>query len=64
MKHLFWVAPRSHLTVYAQILLGAAQLVCSQLFVGLLKGLAFFHTFHFDCLNGILFQLSITRMLV
>jgi hypothetical protein len=32
---------------YAHITLGAAQLVCSQLFVGLPKGLAFFHTFHF-----------------
>ncbi len=32
---------------YAHIPLGAAQLVCSQLFVGLPKGLAFFHTFHF-----------------
>jgi hypothetical protein len=32
---------------YAHIPLGAAQLVCSQLFLGLPKGLAFFHTFHF-----------------
>jgi hypothetical protein len=57
-EHLFWVALRSHLTVTR------AQLVCSQLFKGLLKGLAFFRTFLFDCLTGILFQLSITRMLV
>jgi hypothetical protein len=32
---------------YAHIPLGAAQLVCSQLFECLTKGLAFFHTFHF-----------------
>jgi hypothetical protein len=31
---------------YAHISLGAAQLVCSQLFTCLPKGLAFFHTFH------------------
>ncbi len=43
---------------YAHIPLGAVHLVCSQLFVWLPKCLAFFHT-----LTGILFQLSITRML-
>jgi hypothetical protein len=46
---------------YAHIPLGAAQLVCSQLHVGLPKGLA--HFFTLFTLAGIFFQLSITSML-
>ncbi len=45
---------------YTHILLGAAQLVCSQLFLGLPKGQGFIHTFHF---GWYFFQLSITRRL-